>query len=90
MTDQFEGHAQGLTAPATSALTVTPSDSQDLPTMPRAIYVGGAGALRVELLDAPVGSDVTLSALQPGMVYPLRVRKVYATGTTATGLIGLW
>lgn len=86
MADDFEDHQSGLSTPATRAQPITPGDGLDLPHVTRAIYVGGAGDLRVMMC---AGDVVTLAGAQAGMVYPLRLRQVLATGTTATGLVGL-
>lgn len=87
MADPFQGREPGLTAPAQQAFAVTPSDSVDLSLVTRGIYVGAGGDLRVLLLGN--SSPVTFSNLAGGISHPLRIRRVYATGTTATGLIGV-
>lgn len=69
---------------ATSGAAITPSDTTAVDFY--ALYVGGAGNVKVDLFD---GSTVTLNGALVGTIYPLRVKKVYATGTTATNLIGL-
>jgi hypothetical protein len=69
---------------ATGGAAITPSDSTVVDF--NGIYVGGAGNLTVTLLN---GTDVTLTAVIVGQIYPLRVTKVKATGTTATNLVGL-
>lgn len=89
MSDQFKDHMAGLTSPAQSGRHVTPSDTATLAEYSRALFVGGAGSLSVELVGNP-GSAITLSQVQPGMVYPLRVSKVLATGTSATNIIAFW
>lgn len=86
MADDFKSFQPGLEAPAQSAAAITPSDSQPLANATRAIYIGGAGNLSVSMVD---GSSVTLTGLVAGMIYPLRLNQVFATGTTATGLVGL-
>ncbi len=86
MPDSFSGHASGQTSPAADAAAITPDDAQDLSAPTRAVYVGSAGALRVQMLS---GAVVTLTAVQAGAVYPLRLRRVMATGTTAGGLVAL-
>lgn len=78
--------SSGLSAPALGAAAITPSDAGSLPDPVRAIYVGAGGNLRVRMLS---GEVVTLAGVQGGAVYPLRVDQVLATGTTATGLVGL-
>lgn len=76
-----------LMDPAENAVGVTPDDATDLIGSPRAIYVGGAGSLKVTLLG---GSVVILAAVNEGVIYPIRVKRVWSTGTTATGLIVLF
>lgn len=86
MSDKFSNHQSSLNAPATSAFEILPDDVNPLPNVTRAIYVGGAGNLAITMLD---GQTLTLEAVQPGAIYPLRCTHVRATGTTATGLAGL-
>ena len=84
--DRFASYQATLTAPASAAAEVTPSDSTDLPEVTRAIYVGSAGDLRVRMAD---GVIVTFIAAQGGAIYPLRVAQVFATGTDAGGIVAL-
>lgn len=84
--DPFKDHQTGLTSPAVSGEAITPSDATPLPAVTRCLYVGGAGDLRVELVS---GDVVTLTGTVAGAIYPLRIARVLATGTTATGLVAL-
>lgn len=68
------------------AAAVTPSDSADLPQF-SVIYVGGAGNVKVTTAQ---GSAVTFSGVNAGTVIPVRVRRVWATGTTATLLTAVF
>lgn len=61
---------------------ITPSDANDLANS-GILYVGGAGAVKVDLLN---GSTVTIAGLTAGTFLPVRVKKVHATGTTATNI----
>lgn len=81
-------YAEGrnLTEPAVSAFDITPSDADDLTADVRGIYVGVSGDLAVDMVD---GTTVTFVALTAGVIHPLRVKKVYATGTTATAIVGV-
>jgi len=83
-TDYFVGKYPDLTAPATRAVAVTPSDSTVLDTT-RALYVGGAGTVVVDMLDS--GTNITF-AVAAGTLLPIRVTKVKAA-TTATGIVAL-
>ena len=84
--DDFGTFASGLEAPADKALAIAPSNGVDLEFATRAIYVGSGGDLRVEMQG---GGLVTFVGVPGGTVLPVRVARVYATGTTATSLVGL-
>lgn len=53
----------------------------------QAIYVGATGTLRVTMFG---GQIVTFNGVQAGQVLPISVIRVWTTGTTATGVIGLY
>jgi hypothetical protein len=72
--------------PASNAGPITPSDSEDLAYATRGLMAEGAGSISVLMLG---GQTVTFTALA-STVYPFRVTRVLATGTTATGILGLW
>lgn len=75
--------------PATKAVAVTPSDSTDLTTYAKAIYVGGAGNIAVIMKYNSADTGVTFNGVTAGTVLPIQVRRVLATGTTATNIIAL-
>ena len=79
--------AADLSSPASKALEITPSDDTDLPAGVRALWVGGGGALSVILVDDTV--PVLLSGVPSGTLLPIMPRRVRATGTTATAIVGL-
>ena len=85
MTD-FTNHEPGLESPPSRGLSVTPDNSNDLAFPIRGLMVAGAGDVSVVTLG---GDTVTLPALQPGMQYAILATRVRATGTTATGILGL-
>ncbi len=84
--DKYAANSADLVVPITGAFSVTPHDSNELTHVTRAICVAAAGDVAVVMHD---GSTITLPALQAGVFYPIRVRTIKATGTTATGIIGL-
>ena len=86
MIDPFATHAPGLTAPAMQAENIVPSDQKPLQNATRAVYVGQGGDMAVRMLS---GDLVTLTNLQAGMYYPIRITQVLASGTTANALVGL-
>ncbi|MGA0837813.1 MAG: spike base protein, RCAP_Rcc01079 family [Ilumatobacteraceae bacterium] len=65
---------------------VTPSDSTDLTTLARAIYVGGAGNVVAVQHD---GTAVTFTGVPAGTVLPIAVRRINSTSTTATAIVAL-
>ena len=75
--------AQFLSSPITGAVAVTPSDSTDLDEITLNLYVSVAGAVKATMFD---GTVITYANLTAGR-HPLRVKRVWSTGTTATGLV---
>ncbi|MBV7407493.1 hypothetical protein [Maritimibacter sp. DP1N21-5] len=86
MADDFHKHFKSLESPPDAAFDIVPSDTEDLDRVPRAINVATSGRLRVTMGD---GSIVTLTVVA-GMAFPLRPVRVWATGTTATQIVGLY
>jgi hypothetical protein len=73
---------------ANNGAVITPSDTADLPTMCRNIWVGGAGNVRVNT----IGGDIAVNflAVPAGTLLPVQAKRVHATGTTATNLVALY
>lgn len=76
------------------ALAVVKSNTENIPSVngaaqtdPCVLYTGSGGVIRV--LTAG-GDDVTLNAVPAGVVLPIQVIRVFAEGTTATGIVALW
>lgn len=86
MPTQFELEAKNA-APAEDAVAVTPSDSTDLTNPARALYVGGSGDVN---LDTGNGTTIVFTNIVGGTILPIRVKRVRATSTTATGIIALY
>lgn len=86
MTDLFMSHRPDLGAPADIALAITPSDTADLPVSSRALYVGFTGDVRVTTV---AGHTVTFANVPAGSILPVRTRRVFDTGTTATNIVAL-
>ena len=83
--DQFKNHTPGLESPASHLFEIAPDDAADLPQVTRAITVAASGHLQV----VTAGGDAGRVFVAAGVPFPLRVRQVLATGTTATGIVGL-
>lgn len=85
MSDRFESFAEGLESPATLLTEITPSDSTDLGQVTRGLNVAVSGFVRLTTKDGDTG---TIFVAQGG-VFPIRAARIWATGTTATGIVGL-
>lgn len=83
--NKFAGMAGGLSAPASTIFPIQPNDAADLPVLTRKINVARPGFVRVTMADGSVGTLF----LAAGSVVDLRVRRVWATGTSAEGICGL-
>ena len=87
MADPYESNAAGLDSPAIDGAAVTPNDSTDLTTTPRALWVGGAGNVSLVTLG---GTTLTITGIPAGTLLPIRVTRVRSTSTTATAIVALW
>jgi hypothetical protein len=72
--------------PAHHAVAIAPNDKADLAFASTAIFIGGAGNLRVTMLG---GELVTFTGLLAGW-HAIRVTRVWATNTTATNIVAVW
>lgn len=84
MNDPFKGRDLELNGPATDIFPITPSDSTDLANVALALYVETKGAVR---FVSRAGQTRTVT-LGDGAILPVGVKRVLATGTTATGIHG--
>ena len=85
MSDPFQNHSQSLQSPATLLLTITPSDTADLAQPSRALNVATSGLVR---LTTTGGSTATVF-IAAGTAFPLRAARIWATGTSATGIVAM-
>jgi hypothetical protein len=82
MYDPFKSRTPSLNGPATDLLPVTPSDTQDLPTVAVALFVETAGSLSFVTQKGETRS-VNMTDFT---ILPVGTRRVLASGTTATGI----
>jgi hypothetical protein len=87
-TDTFGNTQGGLQSPSRNSFVIAPSDTNEVPFVTRAIYVGGAGDITARLADD--AGSVTFKAVPVGTMLPIRARQIYATGTSATLLVGMY
>jgi len=86
-TDNFPTGAGNVpTTPAYDGVAVTPSDSVDLTSYCRAIYVGTGGDVA---LITRGGTTLTFKNVPSGALLPIRATRIKATGTAATDIIAL-
>ncbi|MBC9248526.1 hypothetical protein H4P12_17835 [Paracoccus sp. 11-3] len=85
MTDIFKHHVPGLESPATRLAAVAPDDATDLTMVSRAIAVGTEGFVRVTTTSGSTGRIYVV----PGAPFPIRVSRIWASGTTATDIVAL-
>lgn len=71
-----------------NSIAITPNDGADLDKRITALYVGGSGTVVLECSKdvAPVTLTIPAGTLLEG----LQIRKIHATGTSATLLIGFY
>lgn len=85
--DAFALRSGAAVDPARQAFPVVPHDTDQLGTLPCAIYVGTGGTIVLRAADS--AADVTLKNVASGQVLDVRALYVRATGTTAADLVGL-
>ena len=72
---------------ASGAVSVTTSDEVRLPRFPtKYVLATVAGNVKVDMMD---GTTITIP-VNANTMYPLAVKKVYATDTTATEIIAFY
>lgn len=69
-----------------NGMAVTPDDDNDLPFLPLAVRFNTAGTVRV-MLKNDVALDLDVMGSE---VLPFRIKRIFATGTTATGITIFW
>jgi hypothetical protein len=97
--DPYYG-ARTPVAPAQNGFPIVPMDYAPLPSSVVGIYVGSSGSIALFLRGDPPNqtsqannqsqnAPLVFNNVQAGTILPVAAAIVMATGTTATGLIGL-
>lgn len=84
--NQWKGGEEELRSPEAAASgieAVTPSDTAELSTVSRALWVGTGGNVVVVMFDR---TTATIANVPDSTLLPIRVRQVKSTGTTASGI----
>lgn len=76
-----------LQTPATAGIAITPHDTNTLASTSRALFVGTGGTTLTVTMSG--GGDLVFTNVPDGTLLPIRVTKVKATGTDATGIVSL-
>lgn len=76
-------YAAGETLPAFKGRTHTASDTTVIEPLTRGVLVTVTGAVAVEYED---GTQHVIGEMGQGVIHPIQVRRILATGTTATGI----
>lgn len=73
-------------SPARKPYEVTPNDAVPLDPVPKALYVGTGGTIK---LSGVGGANCTFTNVANGTMLPVRAEYVYSTGTTANNIVAL-
>ena len=76
-----------ISDPARNAFLFTLSDTVNEANLCRGFIPESDGNAKVTTAG---GTDVVLSTLQAGVLYPLRILRIWSTGTTISGAAGVF
>lgn len=69
---------------------ITPSDTQALPVITRALYNGNGTACNIAMKLARDAVAVTWLNVQPGEFLPVSTTQIMNTNTTCANIVGIW
>jgi len=76
-----------VTQQAIRAVAISPSNSVDLTVSGAVVFIGVGGDVEVTTVS---GDTAVFKNLASGSILPVQVRRVWATGTTATDMVALY
>src|SRR5882724_7724927 len=82
-----EGAVELLGGSLSQAAVVSPSDTVDLTTPTKRLYVGVAGDVKVDMVTT--GTAIVFKALPIGF-HNIQAKSIYSTGTAATNMVALY
>lgn len=85
--DPFQSNADAAIASSRAPFAVVPHDTDPLPVVPKALYIGTGG--RITLRGVAGTADVAFVNVASGQVLDVRARYVRASGTTAADIVAL-
>ena len=86
MADHFQNLADAPDFQARRLVAIAPHDTNDLAYVTKAVYIGTGGTVSIIAADDTAAVSLTV---QDGAVLPIRAKRIRATGTTATGIVGM-
>ena len=84
-TNDFASYQRGFNSPGIHSFAITGDDNNDLSHVSR-VRVDVAGTVKFTTL----GGDTDTWTCVAGEIIPLLITRVFATGTSATGLHGIY
>lgn len=87
--DPYAQRSTLISSQARGAFSVSASDTVDLPTPAKALYIGSAGSLTILPINATDDGQTVTFANHPVGYMPVQVRRVLASGLTASGIVAL-
>ena len=87
--DPYAQRSTEVSSQARGVDAVAPNDSTDLPRYAKALYIGVTGDVVVLPMNATDDSQTVTFKAHPVGYMPVQVRRVLATGTTATNILAL-
>lgn len=85
MLNPFKNRSVSLNGPAADLIPIVPSDTVDLAQIVSALLVETGGAV----CFLSYAGEIRTVSLGDGAILPVGVRRVMASGTTASGIHGL-
>lgn len=74
-------------APGRNAVGVTEHDTTELDPYPRALYIGGAGNLVVDMIGGQL--NVAFNNVPAGTTLPISVKRIKAA-STVSDIVAIW
>jgi hypothetical protein len=74
--------------PFAGGIALTPDNSNDVTATHRALWIGTGGTLSAVVLGSDGSTRNTIATtVSDGSIFPFKVLRINATGTTATGIV---
>lgn len=87
--DPYANRSTIISSQARGAIAVSPSDSTDLATPAKALFIGSAGNVTILPINATDDTQTIQFANHPVGYMPVQIRRVMNTGTSASGIVAL-